>query len=286
MSLLALGSHRGDGRERDGIIPWPPAKIDCQPDAPAPIVPRENDKKTVGGGIPAAASADAPPPGTGMDFFKLDLALKYVPLLLTGTAVTVVLTLGVEIVSLLLGLVATLARLTRLRILAFPVGVYVDFFRGTPLLIQLYWVFFALPVILNRDVSSVVSAVTALCLHMGAYQAETIRAGIQAVHKGQMLAARGLGMSYGMAMRRVILPQAARKVTPELISNFVQVLKGTAIVSVLGFPELMYYANLVNSFAFRSVEVYTTAALIYFALALPISLLARRHEKALIAAET
>lgn len=286
MSLLALGSRRGDGRERGGIIPRPPAKIDCQLGATAPIVLRENDKKTIGGGILAAPSAGAPPPGDGMDFFKLDLALKYVPLLLTGTAATVVLTLGVEVVSLVLGLVATLARLTRLRVLALPVGVYVDFFRGTPLLIQLYWVYFALPLALNRDVPTVVSAVAALCLHMGAYQAETVRAGIQAVHKGQMMAARGLGMSYAMAMWRVVIPQAVRKVTPELISNFVQVLKGTAIVSVLGFPELMYYANLVNSFAFRSVEVYTTAALIYFALALPISLLARRHEKALIAAET
>ncbi|MSO93048.1 MAG: amino acid ABC transporter permease [Rhodospirillales bacterium] len=220
-----------------------------------------------------------------MDFFRIDLALKYAPLLLEGTLITVLLTIGVQIVSLLLGLFATLVRLTRIRLLVLPISVYVDFFRGTPLLIQLYWVFFALPIILNRDVSSIVSAITALCLHMGAYQAETIRAGIQAIHKGQMMASRGLGMSYAMAMRRVILPQATRKMTPELISNFVQVLKGTAIVSVLGFPELMYYANLVNSFSFRSVEVYTSVAIIYFALAFPISMWARRYEKTLLRTE-
>ena len=125
----------------------------------------------------------------------------------------------------------------------------------------------------------------ALAVNLGDYATEIIRAGIQAIHKGQVMAARGLGMSYAMAMRRVILPQAARKMTPELISNFVQVLKGTAIVSVLGFPELMYYANLVNSFAFRSVEVYTTAAIIYFALGFPISMWARRYEKTLLRTE-
>src|SRR5262249_30849326 len=151
-------------------------------------------------------------------------------------------------------------------------------FRGTPLLIQLYWVHFGLPILLGRELPSLFSAVIALSLNSGAYAAETVRAGIKSVAQGQMLAARGLGMSYALAMRRVILPQALKRTLPPLISGFVDILKGTALVSLIGFPDLMYQAGQANTHSYRSVEIFTAAAFGYFAIACPLSLLAQHYE--------
>ena len=103
------------------------------------------------------------------------------------------------------------------------------------------------------------------------------------VARGQMLASRGLGMSYAMAMRRIILPQALRRTLPPLISGFVDILKGTALVSLIGFPDLMYQAGQANSHSYRSVEIFTAAALGYFIIACPLSVLARSYEKGLLA---
>lgn len=214
-----------------------------------------------------------------MGGFRLEVAVEYAPFLLRGAVITLVVTAIVQVAATVLGVAAALARLSSWRILRAISAVYTDFFRGTPLLVQLYWVFFALPLLLGRDVPSAYAAVGALSLHMGAYMAEIVRAGIQSIHKGQMQAARGLGMSYALAMRRIILPPAFRTMIPELISNFVQILKATSVVSVLGFPDLMYQANQASAFSYRPLEIYTLAALLYFLIAFPISMAARRYEK-------
>jgi polar amino acid transport system permease protein len=218
-----------------------------------------------------------------VDRFQIDVVLTYAPFLVQGALWTLVLTIVVQVVALILAVAAALARISERRYLHLPAVTYIDFFRGTPLLIQLLWVHFGLPVLLGRELPSLVSAVIALSLNNGAYAAEVVRAGIQSVPNGQMLAGRGLGMSYGTAMRRIILPQALRRTLPPLISGFVDILKATALVSLIGFPDLMYQANQANTQSYRSVEIFSTAALGYFLIACPISLLARRFEKAMLA---
>ncbi len=218
-----------------------------------------------------------------MDSFRFDVVATHAPYLVRGAQWTIALTVAVQIVTLVLAVAAALARLSHRPWLRFVAIAYIDFFRGTPLLIQLYWVHFGLPVLLGRDLPSLASAVIALSLNSGAYAAEVVRAGIQSVAAGQMQAARGLGMSYAQAMRRVILPQALRRTMPPLMNGFVDILKGTALVSLIGFPDLMYEAGQANSHSYRSVEIFTAAAFGYFAIACPLSIFARRVEKGLLA---
>ncbi len=216
-----------------------------------------------------------------MDSFRFNVIVTYAPYLAMGALWTLWLTVLVQIVTLALAIAAALARLSPRPWLRIPAVAYIDFFRGTPLLIQLYWVHFGLPVLLGRELPSLASAVIALSLNSGAYAAEIVRAGIVSVAKGQMQAARGLGMSYALAMRRVILPQALKRTLPPLMSGFVDILKGTALVSLIGFPDLMYQAGQANSHSYRSVEIFTAAAFGYFIIACPLSLLARYYEKGL-----
>ena len=218
-----------------------------------------------------------------MDSFRFDVIATYAPFLARGAMWTLWLTVMVQIFALMLAVAAALARLSSRRGLRVPAITYIDAFRGTPLLIQLYWVYFGLPVLLGREVPSLASAVIALSLNTGAYTAEVVRAGILSVARGQMLAARGLGMSYSRAMIRIILPQALKRTLPPLISGFVDILKGTALVSLIGFPDLMYEAGQANSHSYRSVEIFTAAAFGYFIIACPLSVLARRYEKGLLA---
>ena len=218
-----------------------------------------------------------------MDSFRFDVIATYAPYLVRGAMWTLWLTILVQAVTLVLAVSAALARLSPRAWLRMPAVAYIDFFRGTPLLIQLYWVHFGLPVLLGRELPSLVSAVIALSLNSGAYAAEVVRAGIGSIAKGQMLAARGLGMSYSQAMRRVILPQALKRTLPPMISGFVDILKGTALVSLIGFPDLMYQAGQANSHSYRSVEIFTAAAFGYFIIACPLSVLARHYEKGLLA---
>jgi polar amino acid transport system permease protein len=218
-----------------------------------------------------------------LDTFRFDIVERYAPFLLQGALWTFALTLAVQAVALTLAVLTALARISPRAYLRLPATVYVDFFRGTPLLIQLYWVYFGLPVLIGREVPSLASAVIALSLNNGAYAAEVVRAGVNSVDRGQMLASRGLGMSYALAMRRIILPQALRRMLPPLISGFVDTLKGTALVSLIGFPDLMYVAGQANSESYRSVEIYTTAALGYLLMAAPLSLLARHYERRVLA---
>jgi His/Glu/Gln/Arg/opine family amino acid ABC transporter permease subunit len=215
--------------------------------------------------------------------FRFDVIVTYAPFLLQGALWTLWLTLAVQACVIALAVAAALARLSPRPYLHYPAVAFIDFFRGTPLIIQLYWVHFGLPVLLGRELPSLASAVIALSLNNGAYAAEVVRAGINAIPRGQMLASRGLGMSHALAMRRIILPQALRRTLPPLISGFVDILKGTALVSLIGFPDLMYQAGQANSHSYRSVEIYTAAALGYFVIACPLSILARRYEKGLLA---
>ncbi len=176
------------------------------------------------------------------------------------------------------GVLVGLGRLSRHRLLALPCTVYVEVFRGTPPLIQLFWFYYAFPQLFHVGLSEFSTGVVTLSLLAGAYVGEIIRAGIQSIHKGQTVAARALGLSYIQAMREVILPQAIRRMIPPLISQSVDIFKVTALASTITVHELMYETYYATSQTFRFVEFYTVAALVYFCIALPMISYVRRLE--------
>jgi polar amino acid transport system permease protein len=177
-----------------------------------------------------------------------------------------------------IGILVGMGRLSHRRLLALPCTVYVEVFRGIPPLIQLFWFYYAFPQLFHVGLSEFSTGVLALSLLAGAYVGEIVRAGIQSIHKGQIVAARGLGLSHMQAMRDVILPQAIRRMIPPLISQSVDVFKATALASTITVHELMYETYYATSQTFRFVEFYTTAALVYFCIALPMISYVRRLE--------
>ena len=142
-------------------------------------------------------------------------------------------------------------------------------FRNLPLILVIYWAFYVMPIVLHIEFSAFTTALVALCMNVSAYNAETMRAGINSIRKGQYEAAVALGMSRWQAMRRVVIPQAARRVLPVLASTWVSLFKDTSLVSVIAVGELAHAAMQIRSQTFRVLEMLTAMALIYWALGYP-----------------
>ena len=163
--------------------------------------------------------------------------------------------------------------------------IFVDVVRGVPMIVLAFFVFFGVPYCLNNmmGLSATLTALQAgticLALNCGAYMAEIIRAGIQSVDKGQMEAARSLGLPYWRAMQRVILPQAIRTMVPSIINQFIITLKDTSILSVIGFPELVNTAKNVVANTFKSFQVWTIVGIMYLIIILILSKAAKRLER-------
>ena len=213
--------------------------------------------------------------GYHLDFVPL---MKYRGLMAFGLLVSVELLIMALTIGLFVGLLVGMGRLSRFRILSIPSTVYVEVFRGTPPLIQLFWFYYCLPILFHIGLPALTTGVISLSLFSSAYIGEIIRGGIQSVHKGQTLAARALGLSYLEAMRDVVLPQAVRRMLPPLISQSVDVFKATALASTITVPELMYQTYYATSQTFRFVEFYTVSALAYFVIAFPLISYVRRLE--------
>jgi len=203
--------------------------------------------------------------------YEVDLGVlaQYRHLLLAGLWVSLQLLLTAEVLGVVLGLAIGTGRLSRLRLLSLACGVWIDVFRGVPPLVQLFWFYYALPILTGLQLPAFWTGAVSLGLFAGAYMAEIFRAGIQSVHKGQVLAARALGMSWLQAMRDVVLPQAVRRMLPPLVSQSIDVFKATALASTITVPELMFQTYYATSQTFRSVEFYTASALLYLILAFP-----------------
>jgi len=177
-----------------------------------------------------------------------------------------------------LGLLVALIRTARVPVLSQIARVYVEIFRGSPLLMQLFFVFFGLPY-LGFDVSKLAAAVWALTLYSGAYIAEIIRAGIEAVPKGQKEAAYSLGLSPYEAMRYVVLPQTLTVALPPLIGFYIGLIKDTSLATIIGYRELIRESQSIIDRTARPLEVFTAVALIYFVICYPLSLLVTRLER-------
>jgi len=200
--------------------------------------------------------------------------------ILQAFLVTVLLALFAEVLGIILGLVLALLKISRSKILSSPAQVYIDVFRGTPLLIQIIFIYFATPNIGIRIESLFFAGLVALTLNSAAYVAEIFRAGIQSIDKGQMEAGRASGLTYTQTMRHIIVPQAFRRTIPPLTNEFVMLIKDTSIVSVIGLEELLRSARVLQS-ATANATPLVAAALFYLAICLPLIYLANGLERRL-----
>ncbi|MBR1886729.1 MAG: amino acid ABC transporter permease [Schwartzia sp.] len=203
-----------------------------------------------------------------MDF---ELMAQAVPLLLTGAAVTVQITALSVLLGILIGLFVGVARISTYRAVNFLAAVYVDFLRGTPLLVQIFLVYFALPVVTGQRIDPFIAAIAACSINSSAYVAEIFRAGIQSIDAGQMEAGRSLGMTWMQTMRYIIIPQAARRVIPPLGNEFIALLKDSSLVSVIGFEELTRRGQLIIARTYASLEIWICVAIIYLVMTVSIS---------------
>ena len=202
---------------------------------------------------------------------NFELMAQAMPLLLMGAGVTIKITAISVLLGILIGLFIGIARISTNRVIHLVAAVYVDFLRGTPLLVQIFLVYFALPVVTGQRIDPVLAAIAACSINSSAYVAEIFRAGIQSIDAGQMEAGRSLGMTWTQTMRYIIVPQAARRVIPPLGNEFIALLKDSSLVSVIGFEELTRRGQLIIARTYASLEIWLCVAIIYLAMTVSIS---------------
>ncbi len=208
---------------------------------------------------------------------SLQLALNSAPFLLKGAIYTIVLSLGGMFFGMLLGFALALMRLSQLKILSWTSRVYVSFFRGTPLLVQLFVIYYGLPQ-LGIQLDPLPAALVGFSLNMAAYVCEILRAAIGSIDRGQWEAAASIGMTRAQTLRRAILPQAARTALPPLGNSFISLVKDTALAATIQVPELFRQAQLITARTFEIFTMYLAAALIYWVLASALALLQNHLE--------
>ncbi|RYD03959.1 glutamine ABC transporter permease [Desulforamulus aquiferis] len=207
-----------------------------------------------------------------MELFKiLQIWQAALPVLLVGLKITVQLTVIAVLFGSIIGLFVALAKLSNYKLLRYPAIIYIEFFRGSPLLVQLFLFYFGLPQLLGHPVDRFMAAAFVLSLNCGAYIAEIFRAGIQSIERGQMEAARSLGMTHAQAMRHVILPQAFKRVIPPLGNEFIIMLKDTSLVSVIGLADMARTGQLIIANTYRALEIWFLVAIIYIIMTVMIS---------------
>lgn len=229
----------------------------------------------------------------------MDVVLRSLPYFAFGAYQTLKISIIAVGLGCIFGLFAGLGRLSNRRLIRFLATCYVDFVRGTPLLVQIFIVYFGLPQVIEQiqvflqntfgmeplmssaHIPAFVAAIIACSLNSGAYVAEIFRAGIQSIEKGQREAAVSLGMTPGQAMRYVILPQAFRRIVPPLGNEFIAMLKDTSLLSVIGYVELTRQGQLVNATAFKPFPIWLTIAFIYLLMTFSISRLVDFTERRL-----
>ncbi len=204
-----------------------------------------------------------------------------IDLLLLGLVNTLKVTVLALCFGVALGLVLALLRLSRRRLVSFGAGFVVEFFRTTPPLVQLFWFFFALPILIDVSMTPFIASVVTFSIQSSAFFAEVFRAGIRSIARGQWDAARALGMSRGQLMRRIVLPQAVKRMIPAFLERAIELLKTTALVSTVSYADLLYQANELAQKTFRPLEVFSVAALLYFLMIYPVSLVVRQVERVL-----
>jgi len=202
-------------------------------------------------------------------YFNIDIIKEILPFLLKGALLTIFFSVTSEIIGIIIGLVTSVIRVTRIKVLSQLVVVYVDLFRGTPLLMQIIFIYYALPYV-GINLPAIVAGIVALSVNSGAYVSEIFRAGIESIDRGQTEAARSLGMSYMQAMRYVVIPQTIKRVLPPLTNEFVALIKDSSLLSVIAIAELMRTAKEMMTWKMNPSSL-TAAAIIYLIITLPLT---------------
>lgn len=211
--------------------------------------------------------------------FRFDIVLKNLPFLLEGLGLTLQITIVSILCAMVVGLAAALLRLSKIPVVAQTVRAYIDLFRCTPVLVQLVWIYYALPLILGIRMSAFASAVLTLSLNMGAFLGEIFRAGIQSIDVGQREAAFVLGMTYRQTLRRIILPQALVRMLPPIGSSMIILLKESSLASFIAVAELTYQGHVLQAATFRPIEILSVVAGVYFVLTFPLTVLVQYLER-------
>jgi cystine transport system permease protein len=213
-----------------------------------------------------------------VSLIDLDLMVKSAPFLLKGAAYTVELSLGGMVFGLGLGFGIALMRLSQRKLLRGIARTYVSFIRGTPLLVQLFVIYYGLPQF-GVSLDPIPSALIGLSLNVAGYTGEILRAAIASIDKGQWEAARALGLSWSQTMRLVVMPQAARVALPPLGNSFISLVKDTSLAATIQVPELFRQAQLITARTFQIFTMYLTAAILYWIISTALAALQERLER-------
>lgn len=202
----------------------------------------------------------------------------FAPSLLEGTVITVQITIISLILSLAIGLIVALGKITTNKTINKICNIYISIIRGTPLLVQLLYVYFVFPDI-GISLTAFQAAIVALSINESAYLAETFRAGIKSIPRGQMEAAQAIGMDYSQAMRRIVLPQAIRNMIPAIGNSAIVLIKNSSLAAVITVSELMHNGNLLAASTYQNIQIFTMVAIVYWVLHYPLSMLVDYLEK-------
>ncbi|MTI59867.1 MAG: amino acid ABC transporter permease [Firmicutes bacterium] len=210
---------------------------------------------------------------------SIQVIINNIPYLAKGFLVTFELAIISIILSFILGTLLGIAKLAKNPIISTLASVYIEIVRGTPLIMVVFWIFFLMPILLSKPIQPFTSAVAAFSIFTSAYIAEIVRAGIQSIPVGQIEAALSSGLSYWQTMRFIILPQATTKMIPPLVSQFISLFKDTSLAYIIGVMELTRRATIINNREFKSFEIFTFVAIIYFMICYSMSKYAKYLER-------
>lgn len=208
-----------------------------------------------------------------------ELFITSFPSLFSGLLVTIKITVVALLASTVIGIMVGLMNISKNKILKGIATIYIDLIRGTPLIVQVFFIYFGLPSVLGIKIEATAAGILTLSLNAGAYMAEIFRAGILSIDKGQMEAARSLGLPYSKAMTHIILPQAVQKMLPAILNQFVISLKDTSLLSVIGIRELTQSGEIIIASNFKSFEIWGMVGLMYFVIIMMLSLISRKIER-------
>lgn len=216
-----------------------------------------------------------------MNTFDVDYSLGLFPILLKYIDITIGMALISGAIALVTAILIAVINLYKIKVLSQIVSIYISFFRGTPLLVQLFLLYYGLPQLfpIFSSLDAYTASVIGLSLHFSAYMAEAIRGAISSIDKGQFEAADSLGLSKNQSFYYVILPQAFRVAIPSLMNNFIDLLKSTSLAFTLGVPEIMAKAQLEASSSFKYFESFLAVAIVYWVMVLIFEYIQKRYEK-------
>jgi len=211
-------------------------------------------------------------------FFEV---LEFWPAFINGMALTTQLSLILIVASIIGGVIVGSARYSKNKFFNWPATIFIEVFRNTPVFVQIIWFFFAFPILIGVQMQGFYAALLGIGLNMIAYSAEIFRAGIQSIERGQWEAGRSIGMNYFQSMRRIVLPQAVRRMIPAFANRAIELVKSTSIASTIAVGELLYQGHQLANTIYRPMETYTIVAVLFFVMIYPLAGLTYFLEKRL-----